>query len=606
MKRWMVGAAIFSLAQVVSLGAQEEYDYGRVRFTEPSVILQRAAEAETEEAAINAPLLPGDRLWTDGSGRLEAQYEDGSMLWVAQRTKLDYASQQGSDEGDETVLRLWAGRLALRARGQSGTGFVIETPVASVSATRAAFLRLDVDPQTTRVTLVEGQATLETASHRVSLDPGTTTVISSGGEDLEIRATDRWQDDDFVAWVEQRDDQDAAWASANQGYLPAELQPYAAELDSNGTWYYEPEVGHVWHPHVDDDWQPYSSGRWVWTYYGWTWVPYEPWGWAPSHFGTWDYSFAIGWYWVPGRVWGPAWVSWSIGPRHVGWCPLNRRHRPVVIARGDRDRYRQPRGYATRRGVDPWVSVAKDDFRRSDVGRHRTPQGNAQRIADAVNEQPARNLLAFTERPNPPAVAAEIRARNTKAPGIFERRARTRQAPIANRPASGAPAIEQRQARPAQKAPARSIFERQESPAPQARERQATETIERDAPDRKNAAPAPSAAGRHSGGNVVRELFRSIGREDAEPRDADRDSAPNAEKRSSGPRPVESAVRAERESSSSSPKAAPRSAPTSGSKPAADAGKQSHSAPRAAKPSGAKKGQANPKKSDAATKRRAR
>ena len=633
MKPWIVAAAIISLAPVAGLRAQEEYEYGRVRYTEPSVILQRAVEAETEEAPVNAPLLPGDRLWTDGAGRLEAQYEDGSVLWVGERTKVDYASQEASGGGNDTVLRLWAGRLALRARGSNGAGFAIETPIASVFVDGAAFLRLIVDPRTTRVALVEGNAVLETRSHRVTLEPGNETVITAGGEDLEIQGIDRWaDDDDFAAWVEQRDDQDAAWAS-NEGYLPPELQPYASELDANGTWYYEPQVGHVWHPHVDDDWQPYSAGRWVWTYYGWTWVPYEPWGWAPSHFGTWDYSVAIGWYWVPGRVWGPAWVSWSIGPRHVGWCPLNRHHRPVAIAH--RSPNRRPKGHATPRGdMDPWISVAKTDFQRPLVVRHRTRTGTAQRIADAANDQPTRNLVELARRPSPPAIAAAVRAGSAKSPGIFERRARIQRSPAAaSSPAGSAPSRERGHAAPVQSPPTRSVFrpvERQQqatdprSKSVEAQRRPAVrERAEEKGREDAGAAAAPPAAIRHSGSNPVRDLFRSIGRRAAEPPDGKSNDA-RRDRPAPAAGPTSSATRSERGHADRESHAAPRAGGQSSSrshdaaKPAARAkGKAAASessanpkkANEAAKPAGraaTKKGNGNPKKASGAAQRHRR
>jgi len=120
----------------------------------------------------------------------------------------------------------------------------------------------------------------------------------------------------------------ATRAEARPEYLPEEVAPYAGELESNGTWYYESEVGHVWRPRVGPGWQPYSDGRWIWTAYGWTWVPYEGWGWAPFHYGRWGHSASLGWYWIPSAGWGPAWVSWAVGPSYVGWCPLGYRDRP--------------------------------------------------------------------------------------------------------------------------------------------------------------------------------------------------------------------------------------------------------------------------------------
>ena len=121
-----------------------------------------------------------------------------------------------------------------------------------------------------------------------------------------------------------------AWAANSSRYLPEELESYAPEFDTHGSWVYEQPVGYVWQPRVAAGWAPYTNGRWTWTSYGWTWVPYETWGWAPHHYGRWGFSVSLGWYWAPGTVWGAGWVSWGIGGGYVGWCALGPWNRPVV------------------------------------------------------------------------------------------------------------------------------------------------------------------------------------------------------------------------------------------------------------------------------------
>src|SRR5207249_12161194 len=66
---------------------------------------------------------------------------------------------------------------------------------------------------------------------------------------------DRAAGDEFARWDEQRGERDER-ADARPEYLPEEIAPYAGELESNGTWYYESEVGHVWRPRVGPGWQP--------------------------------------------------------------------------------------------------------------------------------------------------------------------------------------------------------------------------------------------------------------------------------------------------------------------------------------------------------------
>jgi len=102
----------------------------------------------------------------------------------------------------------------------------------------------------------------------------------------------------------------------DQEYFYDYLAPY-------GTWVSYPAYGYVWVPrHMQHGWRPYTSGRWVWTDYGWTWVSDFEWGWAPFHYGRWGWDRGLGWFWVPGAVWGPAWVAWRVGDIYLGWAPL--------------------------------------------------------------------------------------------------------------------------------------------------------------------------------------------------------------------------------------------------------------------------------------------
>ena len=79
--------------------------------------------------------------------------------------------------------------------------------------------------------------------------------------------------------------------------------PGTDDLDNNGTWSEQPDVGPVWYPNdVPDDWAPYSDGYWSsigpW---GWTWIGYEPWGFAPYHYGRWGFGTAAGGVGAPAR-----------------------------------------------------------------------------------------------------------------------------------------------------------------------------------------------------------------------------------------------------------------------------------------------------------------
>jgi len=257
-------------------------------------------------------------------------------------------------------------------------------------ASQRGVYRADVDSGETRISVYEGEVVLE-ADQRVRVRAGERAYARGNEPPESPRRFDAAESDDFAQWNAARDGRDA-WAGDTRRYVPEEVAPYASELESHGSWYYEAEVGYVWRPYVAPDWRPYTYGRWTWTLYGWTWVPYDSWGWAPFHYGRWGFSGALGWYWIPGRVWSPAWVSWAVGGDYVGWCPLGAGDRPIAFGN-------QSRGFAVARGTtndSGWNYARRSDIESRDLARRRvgaTPAVTRElRIADSPRARPTRDF----------------------------------------------------------------------------------------------------------------------------------------------------------------------------------------------------------------------
>lgn len=110
---------------------------------------------------------------------------------------------------------------------------------------------------------------------------------------------------------------------ASAASLSVSVSFFRAELEPFGTWVDVPAWGVVWRPDdVGPGWQPYLVGHWAYTSHGWTWISQDPWDPWPYHYGTWVLTASHGWVWVPGTVWAPAWVTWYVTDRYVGWCPV--------------------------------------------------------------------------------------------------------------------------------------------------------------------------------------------------------------------------------------------------------------------------------------------
>ena len=392
--------ALVVLGSAVPAGASEDdFRHGRIRYIEDGATLQRATEPGSEEATTNLPFLPGDRVWTDDRGRVEFQFADGSLVRLDSRSKLDYVAHD-EGRGERVVLHLWSGGLMLLLRdGRDFPAFAVEVPGGLVESEDRVVLRIDVESGETRLSVHEGSATLDSGRRRVEVQAGERTYARRGEAPETPQRFDRGESDDFAAWNRERDERET-WAGDSRRYLPEEVSPYAAELESHGDWYYETEVGYVWRPYVAAGWRPYLNGRWVWSIYGWTWVPYDPWGWAPFHYGRWGYSPALGWYWIPGSVWGPAWVSWAVGGDYVGWCPLGHRDRPVALGNRPRE-HAAPRGSVPGANTSAWVYARKADVGARDLARRRVEMRPAEaqtlKVVESPRARPSRDFLRVSE-----------------------------------------------------------------------------------------------------------------------------------------------------------------------------------------------------------------
>jgi hypothetical protein len=335
---------------------------------------------------------------------------DGVLLRLDSGSKLDYFTHdEGRDE--RMVLGLASGGLYLRLHdGRQAATYDVETPGGRVEVVDRGLYRVDVDAGEVRLSVYDGQATLDSGRRRVEVDAGERSYSRRGEIPEAPRRFDAANEqDDFSRWADDRERREA-WAADSRRYLPADLDAYAGEFEGNGTWQYENEVGYVWRPSVAVGWQPYVNGRWLWTSYGWTWCPNEAWGWAPFHYGRWGFSGALGWYWIPGRTWGPGWVSWAVGPNYVGWAPLGYRDRAIVYA----PRYQ---GNAVPRGTvaSGWSFVRRADMGARDLAVRRVdaaPQTFADvRVAESPRLRPTRDFRELRE------VAVPRFARTKPVPG---------------------------------------------------------------------------------------------------------------------------------------------------------------------------------------------
>jgi len=300
------------------------------------VSFSAAGEADWDQADLNRPLGPGDRLWADSGARAELQVGD-AMVRMDAGTGLSVLAL------DEQLaqVQLTQGTLGVHLRRlAAGQAFEIDTPNLAFTLRAPGSYRIEVDAQgqTTVVTVRSGQGEAAGDGAAYRIDAGQTWRF--GGTDLrDNSAVPPPVPDAFERWADVRDR--AMDASVSARYVSPDVVGYQ-DLDANGAWRSDPTYGNVWMPtHVPEGWAPYRDGRWSWVApWGWTWVDDAPWGYAVSHYGRWA-SFDGRWGWVPGpqrtaAVYAPALVVFVGGANFqlaisggrvggVAWFPLGPR-----------------------------------------------------------------------------------------------------------------------------------------------------------------------------------------------------------------------------------------------------------------------------------------
>jgi hypothetical protein len=339
--------------------------YARLKHFEGGISIRREDEAAggPSQLAINAPLIPGDQVWTGEDGRSEIQLADGTILRLDTnaRLSLQNLADREATFDNTTLLRLQNGSLYIRADGfdPRSRRFQVDTPAGSVFLLSGGVFRIDVAPGgLTTVASYRGVAEALAEEMSVMAHSGERVTVVPGRAPAEARAFNTLRRDPFHVWSEQRDDDLAyPYADASRGprpEVPEPVRPYVSELSRYGVWRHDPTYGWIWVPDDQpDDWRPYYYGHWVYAPIGPTWVSYEPWGWAPYHYGRWEWVVGVGWFWAPGYVFSGAYVSWAVGPAWYGWIPLGYYNYPVYYGH-----------------YHPWVFVNHTHIYYSHVHRH--------------------------------------------------------------------------------------------------------------------------------------------------------------------------------------------------------------------------------------------
>jgi hypothetical protein len=360
-----------------------------------------AGEDDWVGAAINRPLVRGDRLWTERGARAELQVGSAAFRLDEQTSFeiLDLDDRIAQVQVTQGTINLTVRRL------YPDQVYEIDTPTLAFNVTRPGRYRVDVAPDGSDTTIVVWEGSGEAAGNHATFPLRAADAIRFHDTALrDYEEFDLPRLDDFDRYCLDRDERLAR--STSLYYLGDDVVGYS-DLDDYGTWSLDVSFGWIWFPsHIAAGWAPYRDGHWVWIEpWGWTWVDNAPWGFAPTHYGRWLWS-RHRWGWVPGprhvrAVFCPALVAfigghdWSLaistGGATVGWFPLGPREVFVPSYRASRNYF--SRVNTTNTVIDNTTIInVYNGYERRDIRLNDLKYAN-RGIAGAITAVPSRTFV---------------------------------------------------------------------------------------------------------------------------------------------------------------------------------------------------------------------
>jgi hypothetical protein len=341
MKRnFLVWVFLLGFCTVLS-SAQVDISPGvaRISLIQGEVSARRGDTGDWAAAALNQPLVGGDRISTGDGSRAEVQLDHSNILRIGNNAQVKIAAAQPAKiERAQIQVQVGQGLAYYTVFEDSEADIEIDTPNAAVRPTsKEGIYRIEVNGFETHVIVRAGAADISTPQGSTHVETGQAATVRGTTDEAGSVLGGAPLNDSWDSWNNDRDGEirnAQSWNYTNRYYVGSE------DLDAYGHWINAPDYGRVWAPTVAGNWSPYRAGRWVSEpHWGWTWVSLEPWGWTPYHYGRW-FLDGQSWVWWPGPVdgdgnyrpeWAPAYVSFfglgghrgsSAGFGSVGWLPI--------------------------------------------------------------------------------------------------------------------------------------------------------------------------------------------------------------------------------------------------------------------------------------------
>src|SRR5439155_12566866 len=206
----------------------------RISVMNGDVSVRRGDDGDFVAAAINAPLVVGDRVLTGPNSRAEVQFDWANMIRIAPDTEIRLAELADR----HYQIQLARGLATFRVLRASEADVEVSTPQVSIRPKNQGIYRLTVrDDGQSEVTVRSGEVEVFTPRGVETLHAGKTMQMRGTASDPEFQVVSAYGDDDWDRWNANRD-RDLQRA-ASPRYVNRDI--YGTEdLDPYGQWVTDP------------------------------------------------------------------------------------------------------------------------------------------------------------------------------------------------------------------------------------------------------------------------------------------------------------------------------------------------------------------------------
>ena len=229
----------------------------RISLTNGDVSVKRGDSGEMTAAALNAPLVVNDRVFTGPNSRAELQFDYSNMVRMAANTEVRLAQI----EQRKFVVQLARGLVTFRVLREQTSDVEFSTPSISLRPLKMGTYRVEVlEDGTTEVSVRAGEAEIYTSQGAERVKAGHTIVARGTSDNPEFHEGNATPEDGWDHWNDGRDRELQQFTSYQN--MSTDING-GEDLDNHGRWVNVPEYGNVWSPQVAANWGALSAGTLV-------------------------------------------------------------------------------------------------------------------------------------------------------------------------------------------------------------------------------------------------------------------------------------------------------------------------------------------------------